>query len=180
MFTNLSILLKSIPVFLPFLKEIFQGRRQNVGGKAPNVLRPWVALLCVGLVVAIVIAVNNFFAGFRTQNELQTTVHRLEVERDAIVERNKELATRVDTMVVDLGKCRTITGDLTSENRDLNTDYSDLVTKYKELEGKLKESEAKLRELESKKPTTSTVRTDTPRPVRVSGKTHDLLREVLE
>lgn len=180
MFTNLSILLKSIPVFLPFLKEIFQGRRQNVGGKAPNVLRPWVALLCVGLVVAIVIDVNNFFAGFRTQNELQTTVHRLEVERDAISDRNKELAGRVDTMALDLGKCRTITGDLTSENSDLGTDYSDLAVRYKELEGKLKESEAKVRELESKKAPTSTVRGVQPRPAKVSGKTHDLLREVLE
>ncbi len=178
MFTNLSILLKSIPVFLPFIEEIFQGRRKNVGGKAPNVLRPWVVLLCLGLVVAIIIAVNNFFAGFRTQSELERGLHRVELERDSLSQRNQELVVKVETLDRKFRKADEALGDLTSENRELNTENQELLVKTQTLEARVKELDQELRELKTKTPGKPMVTVS--KPTKLSGKTHAILQEVLE
>lgn len=170
MFTNIGILLKSIPVFLPFLKEILLGRRKNVGGKAPNVLRPWIALLCIGLAVAIAIAVNNFFTGFRTQNELESTVHKLKLEAEALKSRNKELGDRLEAALTAPAKCE-------APPREEPKPVVD-TKEVDELKNKLAAAEEEL----SKRPVPSSKPVAPPRSnhSKISTKTHAILQEALE
>lgn len=175
MFTNLSIFLKSIPLLLPFVKEILLGRRKNVGGRPPNVLRPWLVLTVVGLLVVAAVAANTFFTGYKTESGLHLRVHRLEYEKSTALERNLELAVKNETLNKQNLEYSETISKLSRDNRDLNDDYTELESQLKVLRFEYQVLENKLKTLEETKAVPPTVN-----KAKVNSKTHNLLREVLE